>query len=292
LKQLSTPWLEQTVWLHLLFNVRPEFGKMGGAKIMMTRCNLTGWGFSIFGRVVFVLLFSVTARAEDFTNVLARAVLAEQRDDLSAAVMIYRQVEPLEASNAVNLCRLSRAYCDLMYLNRSTAVQTNLLGHALACALKAVRLDPQDALAHVCVAVCYAKNCSFVSIKARVADSRLFKNEAEVALRLDPRQDVAYYLLGRWEYAIANLNFVSRGFVKIAYGGLPAASNEQAIACLKTAIRLAPRCILYRADLAKVYKTVGQEQLAQQELAECVRLKPLDRDDADAQKEAVKMLGR
>lgn len=252
--------------------------------------------FSIFRSTVFIfsctLFFAVTVSADDFsfTNLLAQAKLAEKRDDLPAALNIYEHAEKFESSNAAGLCVLTRDYCDLMYLTDSTAVQKKLVEHALTCALQAVTVDPKSALAHASLAVCYAKACAFADIKTEVAYSRLFKTEAEAAIALDPKQDIAYHLLGRWYYAVANMNIFSKGFVKIVYGGLPPASNEEAIKNFKIAISIAPGRIIHHAELAKVYETTGQKKLARQELEKCRALKPLDRDDADAQQEAIKSL--
>jgi len=78
--------------------------------------------------------------------------------------------------------------------------------------------------------------------------------------------------------------------VKVIYGGLPRASNEDAIRNFQQAIALTPDRIIHHAGLAKVYAAIGNEKLELGELESCVRLKPVDRDDADAQHEAAKRL--
>jgi tetratricopeptide (TPR) repeat protein len=125
-----------------------------------------------------------------------------------------------------------------------------------------------------------------VNLKQKVADSRLIKQEAKNAVALDPKQDVAYYLLGRWNFGVANIGFLPRAYVRIVYGGFPAASNEEAIKDFKEAIALTPGRILYTQGLAKVYEATGQKNLAYAELKKCAEMKPLDVNDAEAQKEA------
>jgi tetratricopeptide (TPR) repeat protein len=78
--------------------------------------------------------------------------------------------------------------------------------------------------------------------------------------------------------------------VKIVYGGLPRASNEEAIRNFQKAIELAPERIIHHAGLALVYAATSQREMEIAELEKCRALKPSDRADADAQREAAKRL--
>jgi tetratricopeptide (TPR) repeat protein len=169
-------------------------------------------------------------------------------------------------------------------------MQKELVSRALTCALQAVKVNSNNATAHACAAVCYAKSCAGADIKTELAYSRLFKLEAEKTIALDPRQDIAYYLLGRWNYGVANMGMVSWAFVKVVYGGLPKASNAEAIANFKKAIALAPERIMHHAGLAMVYETTGDKKLELEELKKCCALRPVGHEDEDAQREAEKKL--
>jgi tetratricopeptide (TPR) repeat protein len=239
-----------------------------------------------------VFLFTRPSLAENssFTNLLTEGERLGQNGDVSGALRFYSQAEHLGYSNAADLCVLTQRYCDLMYTADLADAKKDLLAHAFACASQAVKDDPHSSTAHACMAVCYAKECSFANIKARVAFSRLFKDEADKAIALNPREDVAYYLLGQWNYAVANIGFLARTYVKVVYGGLPSASNEEAIHDFQKAIAIAPGHNLYYAGLASVYQTMGQKNLARAALRKCAVLSPLDRDDRDARQDAIKEL--
>lgn len=239
---------------------------------------------------LFLLATSLPAENASFANFLAEGDRAEKNGEVAVALNFYSRAEHLEYNNAPDLCVLTEDYCDLMYQADSIDAKKNLLARALACASQAVKDDPKSSKAHACMAVCYAKECSFANIKARVYYSRLFKEEAERAIALNPREDVAYFLLGRWNYAVANIGLFARTYVKVVYGGLPHASNEEAIQDFKRAIALAPGHSLYYAGMADVYQTTGQNNLAQDALIKCAALRPLDRDDRDARQEAIKKL--
>ena len=86
------------------------------------------------------------------------------------------------------------------------------------------------------------------------------------------------------------MNFLLKGLVKIIYGGLPSASNAEAIKNFKQAIALKPDRIIHHAELGKVYAATGEKKLARAEFEKCAALKPVDRDDDEAQKDAAKRL--
>jgi tetratricopeptide (TPR) repeat protein len=244
--------------------------------------------------VVLVMLLCCAGRCHagdsSFTNALAQSAMAAQHDGMTAALPILVQAEKAESTNSPNLCALARRYCDLMYLTPSTTLQRELADRALECSLQAVRADSNNPTAHACLAVCYAKNCPFSDTKTKLTYSRLFKIEAEKTIALDPTQDIAYYLLGRWNYSIANIGLVSRAFVKVVYGGLPKASNEEAVEDFKKAIQLAPGRIIHHQGLAMAYEALGRGQLEVMELKKCRALKPAGLEDQDAQREAEKTL--
>lgn len=235
-----------------------------------------------------VLFFSSRVLADDssFSNSLAQADIAEKRGDLQQALKFYGAAQQMESTNAPDLCVLAHRYCDLTYLTNSAEAQKDLVVRALACAQQAVRADPSNSIAHASVAVCYAKCCNYADIKTELDYSRRFKQEAEEAIALDPKQDVAYYLLGRWNYALANVGLLSRAYVKVVYGGLPQASLEDAVSNFQKACALAPNRILNHSGLALAYEGLGEKKLEVVELKKCCALKPLGPEDVDAQRDA------
>jgi tetratricopeptide (TPR) repeat protein len=239
-----------------------------------------------------LLLLPSAGRAQDFvfTNLLAQAALAEQRADLPAALSLLNQAEPMASNHVLWLCAVARRYCELTWLTNSVPVQKGLVARALACSTQALQADSNNATAHACVAACYAKSCLFADLKTELIFSQRFKEEAEKAIALDPREDIAYYLLGRWNYEIANVGLIARAYVKVVYGGLPKASNADAITNFQKAIQLAPDRILHHAGLAMAYAAAGDKKLALAELIKCRALQPTGLEDQEAQRDAVKQL--
>jgi tetratricopeptide (TPR) repeat protein len=238
-------------------------------------------------RLWLLMMFMVAGRAEatSFTNSIVQGDVAEKRGDVAGAMKAYTAADS-QALSCGDLCVVTRRYCDLMHDASSPAVQRDLAEKALASGLRAEKADQKSALAHLSVAVCYAKNFPYADNETKVKWSRAMKTECEQGIALDPKQDVGYYLLGRWYFGAANMNFFAKGVVKLIYGGLPQASNEDAIKNFKQAIALAPDRIIHHSELARVYEATGDKKLAIAELEKCARLKPVDRDDQDAKEDA------
>lgn len=225
-----------------------------------------------------------------FTNLLEHAAQAGRSGNLAGAMNLYDSAETTEGTNSANLCVLARKYCDLMFLTNSVAIKKELAAHALVCSQQAVRADSSNATAHACLAVCYAKASELADINLKLTYSKLLKLEAERTVALDPSQDIGYYLLGRWNYGMANLGFFSRTFVRLVYGEFPRASNAEAVADFKKAIRIAPGRIIHHAGLAMVYGAIGEGELQIAELVKCCRLKPTGLEDEEARREAIREL--
>ena len=239
-----------------------------------------------------LLCQAAAAQAADLslTNLIAQGDLLSQKHDTQAALESYLQAEKLAPTNADIQIKLAVAYCDLMHLTNSKPEQKNLAAQALACGQRAAADDPGSAKAHVCVSVCYAKNFPWCDNQTKINYSRQIKAEAEKAVALDPKFDLAYHMLGRWNCEVANMNLLLVGLVKVVYGGLPKASNEMAIQNFKKAIELAPNRIIHHLQLAHVYKITGQKKPMLDELKACAKFVPYDLDDTDAQQIAAKVL--
>jgi tetratricopeptide (TPR) repeat protein len=260
---------------------------------MQSKIMPMGKASRIAGCVVlhFCLVFALHCPADDLSvsNLLAAGDLRDQVGDTQAALNAYLEAARLAPQNAEIHCRLTKQYCDCMH-NVSEDKAKAFAQKALASALEAVKADPRNAKAHVCAAVGFAKNFPYLDNQTRVDYSRQIKTEAEKAISLDPNFDLAYHMLGRWNFEVANMNIFVKGIVRIAYGGLPKASRELAIENFKKAVALLRGRLVNHLQLARCYHVTGRESLAQTELKQCAALSPLDKDDQDAREIAKRIL--
>jgi Flp pilus assembly protein TadD len=153
-------------------------------------------------------------------------------------------------------------------------------------AKQAVALAPDNPKAHLALAVAYGRLTDFVDNRTRVEYSRCVKTEADKTLALDPREDFAWHVLGRWNYAVATLNPVLKLIARFVYGGMPDASLEEAVRDYQKAIELAPQRVIHHHELARAYVALGQLDDARKEWQTELTLKPEDNEGIDDQTEA------
>jgi Flp pilus assembly protein TadD len=182
-------------------------------------------------------------------DLLAEASAAEARFDPQSALDLYLRANALHPEDAVILQKISRQYSDLTLDTSETKKKRELCAEALAYGERAVALQPDKALNLVSLAICYGKLGELSDQRTRVNYSRRVKQYAEQALTLDPDDDYAHHVLGRWHCEVASLDAASRIVLNVVYGGLPGASTAEAVRHLQRAVELAPDVPGHRLEL-------------------------------------------
>lgn len=239
--------------------------------------------------VLLALLAAGQLFAEDprVTALVQQGDAADARHDALAALTVLRQAETLEPKNFGVLLRISKQYCDLVDPAAKDRDQSKTYAdQALDYGQRAVALDAKSAKAHLNLAICLSKQTDFAANKAKVEYARQIHDEALRAVALDPADDYGWHVLGRWNSSVANLNGVLKTLASFMYGGLPAASNEEAAKCLRKATELAPQRLMHHAELAKVYTDLNQKDRAAQEWQNVLGIRPQGKVDEQYQKDA------
>jgi tetratricopeptide (TPR) repeat protein len=211
--------------------------------------------------------------------------------DNARALEIYLQAERLGAQDAETLYRIARQYALSMNDSKDEAKQRELGEKALGYAQRAVEADPTHAKSLLSVAICYGRLVRFAGAKTKVEYSRFIKEYAEKALESDPTDSYAYHVLGAWNYELAQMGALTRTFVKVVYGGIPAASNEEAERLFRKAVELAPQRVSHRVELGRTYLALGKKREAQTELRRALSLPDREKDDPESKKRAAEALG-
>lgn len=92
-------------------------------------------------------------------------------------------------------------------LDAKSASEKRQLGEkALDAAQRAVTANPNNTQTHLSLAIVYGRIALDEPARRKVEMSRLIRQEAETAAHLDPKNDYAWHVLGRWNYELANFN--------------------------------------------------------------------------------------
>jgi tetratricopeptide (TPR) repeat protein len=228
-----------------------------------------------------------------FAAAMAQGDAADDQLKTAEALAAYLEAENLGGKSSEVFRKISRELALSMVDTKDKDEQRSLGEKSLEYSKRAVEVDPNDASSELGLAICYGRVAPYLDNKTKIAYSKLVKEHADKALKLDPSLDYGYHLLGAWNYEFATLNPVLRAIAKLIYGELPAASYEDAAKSFKKAIELAPQRVAHHIELGRTYAAMGQKDLARTELNKGLALPSREKDDAGTKergREALKKL--
>ncbi len=215
------------------------------------------------------------------TELIAKGDALESQLKTQEALLVYLEAEKQAPADAEVLRRLAKAHAELMVETNVKAQRKELGLKAVDEARRAVSAGPNNALAHLTLAICYGRVAPFLDNETKISYSKLIKEHAGKSLALDPANDYGYHVLGAWNYELAGLNPVLRAIARVMYGGVPAASYEDAVANFRKAVELAPQKVAHHIELGRTYAAMGQAKLAHAELSLGLSLPCREKDDPD-----------
>ena len=90
-------------------------------------------------------------------------------------------------------------------------------------------------------------------------------------------------VLGQWHHEVASIGATTRFFVRLIYGGLPAASTTEGVQHLRRAVALNPQNPSHHAELGFALRADGQADAAQQAFARALELPSREKHDLESQ---------
>jgi tetratricopeptide (TPR) repeat protein len=233
-----------------------------------------------------VLLTASPAVVASPTDLLREALAAEARLETKRALALFHAAERQRPDDPFLLQKIARQYSDLVVELPTAAEQRSAVERALDYARRAVALAPHRAENVLSVAICFGKLALLSGPRDQVRYSRLMRDEAERALALDPSYAWAHHLLGRWHYEVAGLGATARLFVKLFYGGLPAASFGAAVRHLQRAVELEPDQLSHHLELGFAHLAAHEPAQARAAFAAGLALPSREKHDESAKARA------
>lgn len=207
------------------------------------------------------------------------------------ALNLYLEVLEKDRNNFTALWNVSLLFAREGYRKDDEEKKRELYKRALYYGEKSILMYPDSGQSHYVYAVANGRLSDLAEKNERIRKSHIIKKHIDTAVKNNPDYAPAWHLYGVWHSNIANISNVKRFAANIVSEGLPSgASNEKAKEYLQKAIELDPDQILFRIDLAKHYRSIGQEKNAEQELRELLELEPQIKDDPKLLNEARRML--
>ncbi|WP_232289568.1 hypothetical protein [Verrucomicrobium spinosum] len=232
-----------------------------------------------------LLIAGVCVQAETPEQLMKEADAHDTKLEASQALDDYLKLEQLQPNNADVLVRIARQYRHLMADAKSAGEKQRLGATALEYGRRAAALAPMNSDAQLSCAISYGKMLPLQSNKEQVACSKLIKEGAEKAIRLNSNNDLAWHILGRWHRGVASVGAVKKALASMIYDKLPDATNEEAAECLEKAAKLNPNRLMHQIELGRTYAQMGRTEEARRVLKRGLAMPSVEKDDA-AMKEA------
>lgn len=234
-----------------------------------------------------VLLGCGPLRAESAADLIRQGYALDVKLKAAQALALYRRAEKLQPRNVVIPVRIARQYRHLMADASDPAEKLRLARLALDSSVRAVTLDPNDSDAQLSVAISLGKMLPLESSGEQVQSSRRIKEAVDRALKLNPKNDLAWHILGRWHQGYAELSAVRRKLGEMLYGKLPTSTEADAARCFEKAISANPNRLMHYIELGRTYARMGRTAEARRLIEKGLAMPNVEKDDPD-----VKQRGR
>jgi tetratricopeptide (TPR) repeat protein len=225
------------------------------------------------------LFFAIAAESQDISPLIRKADQLDAQERTDDAIEVLKQAEKISPNNPILLIKLSQDYSDKLDEAKDRSQKLAFAKLSLEYARKAVHEAPNNAEAHVCLSIAYGKMTDFTDNKTKMDYSKIVKSEAEKAVELNPKNDMALLILARWNFDMATLNPILKAIAQTMYGQLPPASKDLAIEYFQKAVAAAPEKIIHHAEYAQALEAMGKTKEARVEWLKVKQLKPTDAED-------------
>ena len=222
--------------------------------------------------------------AESPDDLIAKGDALDQKFRATEALQFYLPAEKLQPTNVHVLVCIARQYRYLLADAKTREEKLRLGGIALDYAQKAAALAPENAEAQLSVAISYGKMLPFMDTKSQFQASPSIRAHAEKAIKLDPENDLAWHVLGRWHRTLSDVNMLKRTVASVMYGQLPKTTTEKAVSCFEKALEINPRRLMHYIELGRAYAQMGKTEEARRFIEKGLSMPNLEKDDPETKR--------
>lgn len=163
---------------------------------------------------------------------------------------------------------------------------------AVDCARRAVARRPDGVEGHHWLGVGLGRRALEEGVRTRVRIANEVRGQARRVLELDSLHPGGHHVLGQWHAEVRRLSGIERWVAGKILGGddFADASWETAGAHLERAVELAPKQLIHRLELARIYLDLDEDELAREQLERILLLPPIEPTDPLHKEEAQRLL--
>lgn len=227
-------------------------------------------------------------------NLFSEGLALEKAFQVEAALEKYEAFLSVNPNHVEALTRASRIYSNIGGRMKEDMLELKKvnLEKARALGLKAVSLDPQDKEARLAYVISLGLLSEVAgSPRDKIRDAKIIYEQASAILVLDSTFAAAYFILGKWHFELAKLNWMEQLACEIFFGGMPeGVSMDKALQHMRKASALEPTSIIYLFGEASVLHHEGDDKGALVLLKRAITLPLKEPDDTLRKERCVKLL--
>jgi len=213
---------------------------------------------------VLVLCFTPVAAQSQFPGDEAFA-----RMDYKEAIATYDSLALVRPGDPQVQWRLARAHVFVGDVSKGEEKKQAYLT-AERYAREAMRIDSTLAESNTWLAAALGNTAMYEGSKKKISLANDIKRLLLQSIKLNPRDDIAYSILGTFYMALGNVSWLERTLANLLLGSLPEGGYEDAEAALLKALEIAPKVIRHRFELGMVYTKLDREADARKEFEFCI----------------------
>jgi tetratricopeptide (TPR) repeat protein len=233
-----------------------------------------------------------SCRAQSVDELLEKGRVFDQKLEAKQALTLYLAAEKLDPKDPRILVPIARQYRHLMTDAAAKNEKLRLGYIALDYSTRAATAGPRNEEAQLATAITLGKMLPFLPTKEQVAASPRIKESVDKALALNPKDDTAWHILGRWHRVLADVNAVKRALAGMLYGGLPTGSIEEAERDMKKAMALNPNRLMHYIELGRIYAQMGRNDEARLYINKGLAMPDAEKDDPETKQRGRETLAK
>jgi tetratricopeptide (TPR) repeat protein len=238
------------------------------------------------------LLVGVGSAAESGDTLVEKGKAFERKFQANDALPLYLSAEKGDPKNPQLLVRIARQYRYLMTDASGNQEKLRLGYLALDYSTRAAACGPKDCDAQLAPAITLGKMLPYLPRKEQVSASPRIKESVDKALAINPHDDTAWHILGRWNRVLAEVSSAKRLVAGLIYGQLPKGSIEEAERDMKKAIAINPRRLMHYIELGRIYAEMGRKQEAREFINKGLAMPDTEKDDPETKQRGRETLAK
>jgi tetratricopeptide (TPR) repeat protein len=211
-----------------------------------------------------ILNFSVIKQSDD----------AFVRQEYGQAISICDSALSTSEEKAELLWRIARCYISIGD-GAKREEREQFYRKAETFATRAVKEDSLNSDAHTWRGVSIGYIAIYEGVRSKVRMCNEIKNELDKAIKLNPKNDVAYSILGTFYRTLGKVGWIEKQLADLLLGGLPEGGFPEAEQALKKAIDIAPNIIRHRFELGQLYIDMEKPEEAKKVFQSAIDLPPV-----------------